>query len=406
MAVTTIKTCRVCESSEIETFLDLGLHPFANAFLKNNSDAEKKYPLTLSFCHDCSLVQLNETADPKELFSNYVWVTGTSSTAKAYAARFCEEVLSFVKPPSNDGTILEVASNDGTFLKEFTSKGRRVLGIEPAANIAALANSQGVPTECAFFGLEAARGIETKHGRPHVIIARNVLPHVANLHDFMKGFEALLAPDGWLVLEVHDAEAILRELHYDSVYHEHLCYFSLQSLKKLLDQYGFKIAKILSSPISGGSLVVFAGKKAKEAEPRVSDCEESNDFQNWGGFARKTHLHRERLLTFLDEEKRQQKRIVGYGASARSSTLLNFCGIDTRYLAAIADQNPIKNQLLTPGTRIPVQSPDAVMAAKPDTILVLAWNFFAEIRNRLREKYQYPGLLLKPLPVEPKFLTA
>lgn len=407
MALKTISSCRACGGSKIEPFLDLGEQPFANALLKSPQDAitEKKYPLRLAFCLDCSLVQLMDTADPKELFSNYFWVTGTSSTAKEHAKRFCENVLTFGSQ-TEPNYILEVASNDGTFLREFIGREEKVLGVDPAANIVDEANRQGIPTECAFFGEAVARSILERHGAPHIAFARNVLPHVADVHDFLKGFQILLGEKGLLVLEVHSAKVILEELHYDSVYHEHLCYFSLKSLKTLLKQFGFQIAKVAESPISGGSIVVFAQKNPKTIDSSVEDYEKLekqsriNEFYSWQQFEQGVLKHKGDLWKLLNEELQEGREVVGYGASARSSTLLNFCGIDSRHLKKIADQNRRKWGHSTPGTLIPIVDPKEVLN-KSCTILVLAWNFFDEIRAYLK-KGHFPVKLIRPLPNEPR----
>lgn len=411
MGLNTISSCRSCGSPKVEKFLDLGRQPFANAFLKSPQDRfkEKKYPLELAFCLSCSLVQLTYTADPKELFSNYLWVTGTSAMAQEYAKQFCEKVVDFTGPLESKDLVLEAASNDGTFLKEFARKGCRVLGVDPAENIAAMANQKGVPTECAFFGRETARKIADQQGPAKVLYARNVLPHVASLHDFLGGLEIILDQKGVLVLEVHSAKAIFEELHYDSVYHEHLCYFSLKSLRELLKQFGFQIARVLESPISGGSLVVFAQKGLKKTDSSVAYYEASeersgvNRLDQWMLFNKGVQEHKKKLLELLGEELESGRTIIGYGASARSSTLLNFCGIDGQYIKEIADQNRLKRKFYTPGTYIPIYLPEEVFDGRPSvTVLVLAWNFFKEIQALLKEKFLFSGDLICPLPNQPQ----
>ena len=238
-----ITACRVCQSSDIKPFFDLGMQPFANSLLTRPDESERTYPLSLSWCPECRLVQLNDTADPKELFSHYVWVTGTSSTAREYSKRFYQEVMKRSTLPKS-GYALEIASNDGTFLKPFLAHGHRVLGVDPAGNIAEMARMQGVPTQCAFWGGETAQRVVTEHGPAHVVFARNVLPHVANTHDFAEGLGQVLHDDGVLAVEVHYARIILEGLHYDSIYHEHLCYFTLRSLEHLLNRYGLHVFDI------------------------------------------------------------------------------------------------------------------------------------------------------------------
>lgn len=399
-----ITECRVCNSKKIKEFLDLGKQPLANSLLNSPEDKEKFYPLSLSFCSKCSLVQLNDTADPKELFTNYVWVTATSSTAKKHAEVFAKNIISKVKDLKK-GYILEAASNDGTFLIPFIKKGYRVLGVDPAKNIAEQAVADGIPTRAEFFGTEEAKKIKKEHGNAKVFIARNVMPHVANLHDFAKGMSVVLEEDGLLALEIHYARKIFEELHYDSVYHEHLCYFTVKSFETLLNKYGMYVEDIKTSPISGGSLVIYARKGRVKELPIVQKYRNNeekikiNEPGSWENFAKKVSAHKEKLLELLERTK---GKVAGYGASARSSTLLNYCNIGPKQIAVIADQNPLKQGKYTAGTHILIQSADKVMRKNPDTIVILAWNFADEIIKFLKEKYDFQGKYIIPLPNDPK----
>ncbi|MEK7090180.1 MAG: methyltransferase domain-containing protein, partial [Patescibacteria group bacterium] len=226
--------CRVC-GGRVKTFFDLGRQPLANSLLENPRQSEKKYPLALNHCSYCGSVQLNYTVNPKTLFSKYVWVTGTSSTARSFSNVFYKE-LARRTPDSRKNYVLEVASNDGTFLLPFSKRGYRVIGLDPAANIAKIAEKNGVPTKVAFWGPKAAKKILNERGPARIIFARNVLAHVANLQDFVKGLALCLHEDGVLAIEVHYAAKILKELQYDSIYHEHLCYFTFGPLERLLKQ--------------------------------------------------------------------------------------------------------------------------------------------------------------------------
>lgn len=401
-----ITSCRVCKSRKIKEFLDLGHQPYANALLKSPNDKEEFYPLSLSYCENCSLVQLNHTPDPKELFSNYIWVTATSSTARKHAQVFYKEITSRLKN-NKKGYILEVASNDGTFLLPFMKEGYTVLGVDPAKNITETAIAAGVPTRCEFFGVTSAKKIKKDFGKAFVVIARNVLPHVANLHDFVKGISTVLDDRGLLILEIHYARKIYQELHYDSIYHEHLCYFTIKSLEKLLDKYSLFIEDIKTSPISGGSLVIYAKKKKVESSivKTYKNLEKGmrlNTLESWQDFAKRVVKNREKLLEIL--KKNKDKITVGYGASARSSTLLNYCGIGTKDISIIADQNPLKQGLFTAGTHIPIKSPDNVMRKNPHFVVILAWNFKNEIMKILKDRYKYKGKLILPLPNNPKVL--
>lgn len=402
-----ITTCRVCKSRKIKEFLDMGHQPYANALLKSPDDKEKFYPLSLSYCENCSLVQLNHTPDPKELFSNYIWVTATSDTARKHAKVFCKEVISRLENKKK-GYILEVASNDGTFLLPFIKKGYTVLGVDPAKNIAETAIAAGVPTRCEFFGVKTAQKIKKDFGIANVVIARNVLPHVADTHDFIKGMHTVLAENGMLVIEIHYAKKIYQGLQYDSIYHEHLCYFTIKSLEELLHRYNLFIEDITTSPISGGSLVIYIRKqKVKETAVvktyrKVEEKIKLNSFSSWKNFAKRVRKHKKNLLEIL--QKNKDKIIVGYGASARSSTLLNFCGIDKKLIPLIADQNHFKQGLYTAGTHILIQNPRNVMKRNPNFVFILAWNFKNEIIKILKNKYKYKGKYIIPLPNNPKVL--
>ena len=404
-----ITKCRVCKNKNIKEFFDLGTQPFANSLLKNPDEKEKFYPLSLSWCPNCNLVQLNHTADPIELFSNYVWVTGTSKTTKEHAVNFYKKIISRTKSLA-EGYVLEVASNDGTFLIPFIENGYKALGIDPAKNIVDIAIKEGVPTICGFFGEKLAKEIIKKYGYAKVVFARNVLPHVVNLHDFVKGLRLCLEDEGLLVLEVHYAEKICEELHYDSIYHEHLCYFTLRSIEQLLNQYGLFVFDIERSPISGGSLILYIKKKKTEEGPLVQSYRKIekeiklNEFSRWQDFAKRAYSHCEKLLKIVNDLKKEGKTIIGYGASARSSTLLNFCGIDTRFISIIADQNPLKHKKYAAGTHIPIDSPEKVMKKNPDCVFILAWNFADEIIDILRRRFNYTGKCIIPLPNNPKIL--
>jgi len=398
-----ITACRVCDNSDIQPFFDLGNQPLANSLLSRADDPEGVYPLSLSWCSRCNLVQLNDTADPKELFSHYMWVTGTSSTAQEYAKRFYDSVKARAVIPS-DGYVLEIASNDGTFLAPFVRAGHSVLGVDPAQNIAEMAQQLGVPTLCAFWGRETAERVVMQRGsKGHMVFARNVLPHVANTHDFVDGLRHILHENGVLAIEVHYAKIILEGLHYDSIYHEHLCYFTLRSLEQLLNRHGLHVFDIGTSPISGGSIVVYASAEARPETGALGEfrsrehAERTNEFPVWEGFARRSFAHRDQLRRLV-ASCAQTETVVGYGASARSSTLLNFCGIDHGLVPVIADQNPLKQGKFTPGSHILIECPESVMQRKPEHVLILAWNFTDEIVGVLRDRFGYRGSCIVPLP--------
>ena len=406
-----ISLCRGCDSPDIRPFFDLGQLPFANALVPADASGEDpRHPLSLSWCPECGLVQLDHTADPEELFAEYVWVTGTSSTAVEYAATFRDRALARATLPETP-FVMEVASNDGTFLVPFQESGCRVLGIDPARNIVHTANARGIPTRCDFFGETVARDAVREHGHPDIVFARNVMPHVANLHDLTEGLRVCLEGGGILAAEVHYAKDILENLHYDSIYHEQLCYFTLRSFEALLARHGIHAFDLETSPISGGSIVVYAALEQRERSWRIEDFSRAekaagtNDLSRWQQFAASADEHRRLFVDMLNAEVEAGHSLVGYGASARSSTLLNFCDIGTDILPCIADQSALKHDLLTAGNRIPIIPPQAAMDRRPDTVVILAWNFLEEIAGVLRDRFGFQGRILAPLPHPPRITT-
>jgi hypothetical protein len=404
-----ISRCRICDSGQIETFFDLGLQPPANSLRGDLSEKLPMIPLALCRCDKCTTIQLTVTVNPEHLFKHYFWVTGTSSTAKEYAALFYKEAQKRFRKISS--FVVEVASNDGTFLKEFKNNGFRVLGVDPAENIARIANKNGIPTVAEFFGEKIAKEISVKEGPADFVFARNVIPHVASVHDVVSGMKECLHPDGVGAIEFHYAKVILDGLHYDSIYHEHLFYYSLDSIRHLLEMHGLRVFDFIESPISGGSLVIYFDHTRKNTDvsdklKRKIEAERNcglGKLETWQKFFADCQAHKNKLVELVKKEK--GKVLVGYGASARSSTLLNFCNISNKHLDCIADQNPLKHNRFTAGTDILILSPEEAFKKRPDAVLLLAWNFKEEILSILKNKYHFSGKVIVPLPGEPQVLT-
>jgi SAM-dependent methyltransferase len=384
---TTITACRICDDARLENVI----------------------PLIICRCGNCGTIQLTETVSPEVLFGEYVWVTGTSQGARDYSQLFYERLLQ--RTGEKPLFVVEVASNDGTFLQRFRQGGHKVLGVDPARNIAAMAEAAGVPTMAEFFGLDAANQVVAQHGHADAVIARNVVPHVANANDVIAGIARCLKPDGVGAIEFHSADVILSELHYDSIYHEHLYYHSLHSLGLLLARHGLTPFDVTVSPISGGSLVVYFSLTARPqtAELAQAMAQEQRlgvgDAGAWRAFAERSARHREALRSLVAERAKAGKRVIGYGASARSSTMLNYCGIGHGELAVVADKNPLKHGRLTPGTDVRIVSPEDAFAEKPDAVLLLAWNFKDEILKEMASDRGWHGEVIVPLPNEPVVLA-
>jgi len=403
-----ISNCRICGNGNLNNILDLGKQPPANSLRDNLEEPLPFVPLSIVHCDHCKTVQLKETINPEYLFSRYVWVTGTSSTAQTYSSFFCDEALKHL--PEGELFVVEVASNDGTFLKRFKDNGHRVLGIDPARNIAQIAVEKGIPTLTEFFDNNVAESLVSKQGKADCIFARNVIPHVENIHGVISGMAQCIKDEGIAIVEFHYGENIMSELQYDSIYHEHLFYFSLQSLRYLLEKHGLWAFDYNISPISGGSIALYCSKNKRLKTSRLQeklDADERSGLslkEKWLEFAEKCFDHKNKLIEIVKTHAEKEAIIIGYGASARSSTLLNFCGIDHRILTCIADGNSIKHGRYTAGTDISIVSPKEAFAKNPDIVLLLGWNFKEEIISLIREQHHFKGKVILPLPNDPKTL--
>jgi len=404
-----VTDCRICGKAGLAQVLDLGAQPPANHLRYPSDPPPDPVPLDLRLCSSCRTAQISVTVRPDELFGSYLWVTGTSIATRRYCRTFVDRVDSVLSGLAEVGTgtprfVVEVASNDGTFLRRFLECGWQALGVEPAGNIAKTASASGIPTVPEFFGTELADDLQREHGCADVVVARNVVPHVADVHSVIEGLATVAGDSGVVVIEVHSAEVVMDELHYDSIYHEHLFYFSLETLCGLCERHGLYPFDVFKSPISGGSLVVFLSQHRYPPSSRLDDAVdrgrrlETNSHSRWAAFASSAIEHAVALKEVVTEYSRSGK-VVGYGASARSSTMLNFAGITSVDVAAVIDQNELKQGRLTAGTDIPIVSPEVGMGevGSSDAILLLAWNFEEEIVGLLRRS-GFRGNIIVPLP--------
>lgn len=404
-----VNHCQNCNNNQLDLVLDLGSQPPANSL---RLEDQKKLPLIdlkLIFCRRCKLLQLSEIVDPKYLFNNYLWVSGTSNGAKTYSKIFCDLIIRKLCNISlNKNYILELASNDGTFLKEFSKKGYNVLGVDPAQNIAKIANKDGIRTIPKFFNKKLAENILKNDGHPSVVIARNVIPHVKEIKSILDGISILLNEKNLGVIEFHYSKTILEELHYDSIYHEHIFYFSIFTLNNFLNNCNLYIYDYEKSPISGGSLVIFFSKVKKTKSQKLIEAENYemdkgiNSLERWKLFAKNSITHAQKLKEMI-LNKKKQGLVIGFGASARSSTILNFCGINNNQIDFIIDKNNLKKDMITPGSDIKILSlKDSITHLdKISCIIILAWNFEKEIHEELLD-IGYKGSVIVPLPYEPK----
>ena len=398
--------CRICGKVGLNSILSLGKTPLANALLREDQlgDGESTWPLELAWCPDCSLAQITETVPPEILFREYAYFSSFSDTMVAHAKTIADRLRETRKLGPNSLAV-EIASNDGYLLQWYHKAGIPVLGIEPAQNIARVAQAErGVRTISEFFGREIAEQLAKSGQKADVIHANNVLAHVADLNGVVAGFAAMLKPDGVVVVEAPYLKDLLDHVEFDTIYHEHLCYFSLTALTRLFQQHGLTIVDVERLKIHGGSLRIFAAQtNSADVQPSVLRLlnEESawvRDAKSYETFGNRVEALRSDLITLLDSLKAEGKRIAVYGASAKGSTLLNYFGIGRKQLDFVVDRSTVKQGLYTPGTRLKICDPSRLVTDQPDYCLLLTWNFADEILKQQTQYRQQGGKFIIPIP--------
>lgn len=405
--------CRFCNAPLAHVFIDLGLSPLANSYLRDEKakQDERFFPLRAYVCGECFLVQLEEWEAPENIFGDYAYFSSYSDSwlqhAKSYVTRVIERFG--IGPHSK---VVEIASNDGYLLQYFVEADVPVLGIEPAQNVAAVARAKGIPTRVEFFGERAARTLRREGLRADLLIGNNVLAHVPNLNDFVKGMSLLLADGGVITMEFPHLMRLFDECQIDTIYHEHFSYFSLIAVEKIFAAHGLTLFDVEELPTHGGSLRIYAQHSNKGWHPishRIRDLREREidagyaNLDHYDAFEERAMEIKQKLLSFLEEAKRQGKRVVGYGAPAKGNTLLNYCGITSDLIEYTVDRNPHKQGSLLPGSHIPILEPERINVTKPDYILILPWNLKREIVSQLSFARNWGAQFVVPIP-EPRIV--
>ena len=404
--------CRDCRSGKLTKFLDLGSQPLANSFSRTEdlTAVERTYPLEVYFCSDCGLTQLVHVVNKEELFKHYVYFSSVMPKVSAYWEAYALDLTkNFLKDKSS--FVVEIGSNDGVLLKFFQDRGYHVLGIDPAKNIAKLANERGINTMAAFFSQRLAETIAAEQGPANIILANNVFAHINDHYDFCAGIKKLLHPQGVLVIEAPYLIDMFENLTYDTVYHEHLSFLAVRPLIKLFERFGLEIFDVKIMPSQGQSLRLFIGHKgAKSVSENVfcliqKELEfKLDDLNSYFLLASRIEKSKSKLVGLLQELKNQGKTIAAYGAPAKGNTLLNYCKIGPEVLDYAVDDLPLKQGKLTPGMRIPVRNRQYAEFHRPDYYLLLAWNYKKAILEKEADFIHKGGKFIIPIGDEPSII--
>jgi len=406
MMASTTPHCRACDAPLVTTFVDLGVQPLSNSYvsLERKREPDIFYPLHVYVCDRCFLVQLESFESREAIFSaDYAYYSSFADSwiahAKAYVAHATQKL-----GLTRESRIVEIASNDGYLLKWFVERGMPVMGIEPAAGVAAVAVADGVPTRVEFFGVDSARRLRAEFGPADLMAANNVLAHVPDLHDFVGGFAVALAETGTATFEFPHVMRLIEDAEFDTIYHEHFSYISLLAIEPVFAKHGLVVHDLEELPTHGGSLRLWVRHAGVEPTPAVLAMRERERTAGLGTresytkFGERVAKIKRDTLRFLIDAAERGERVVGYGAPAKGNTFLNYCGVGPDLLAFTCDRNPQKHGKLLPGSRIPIRPPEAIDAERPAFVLILPWNIEAEVTEQLKSIRTWGGRFVVAIP--------
>lgn len=389
-----VPSCRACGSALSVSFADLGSMPLANSYPPDleSANTQNSYPLHVRVCPDCFLAQADDSVEVHDIFTDYAYMSSYSSSWVEHARQFALKASDCLEL-TGDSLVVEVASNDGYLLQHFVAAGIPVLGIDPAANIAPIAEEKGVPTITDFFGEQLARQLAREGRQADLIAANNVLAHTPHIRDFVAGFQHLLKPEGVVSVEFPHLLNLIDKCQFDTIYHEHFSYLSLLAVRNLFSTCGLRVFDVEQLETHGGSLRVWACR-AEDTRPdqpgldRIMALEAAagiDRIETYQNFMPKVEQVRAQLRAFIDEARNANQKVVAYGAAAKGSTLLNYCEVSSNDIAYAVDANPAKQGCVMPGSKIEIRAPEALMRDRPDYILILPWNIADEITGQLME---------------------
>jgi 2-polyprenyl-3-methyl-5-hydroxy-6-metoxy-1,4-benzoquinol methylase len=400
--------CRFCGSTLQHTFVDLGMSPVSNAYLRFEqlNQMEPFYPLHARVCDQCFLVQIEQFEHPEKIFGDYAYYSSYSESWLSHARGYAERAIERFHL-NTESLVVEVASNDGYLLQYFQQKGIPVLGVEPARNVAEAARKKGIRTVSKFFGLETARELQAARQQADLIVANNVLAHVPDIRDFVSGLKLALKPRGIITAEFPHLLRLIEGNQFDTIYHEHFSYFSFLTAEEIFRKHGLRVFDVEELPTHGGSLRLYACHEEAPSPPiacgvlllREQEIAAGiRDLETYARFGESVRETKRSLLDLLIRLKREAKSVVGYGAPAKGNTLLNYCGIGKDFLDYTVDISPHKQNHFLPGTHIPIYAPERIRRTQPDYILLLPWNLRDEIIEQLADIREWGGRFIVPIP--------